>query len=400
MTGVRVRAAVVIALAILAAPRAAQVAPVVLPFELVNRHIMLPVSVNGGAPLAFIFDTGDRVAILDLDRARTLGLALGSDIRVGGVGSTPAAGNLLNGTRFTIPGLAGFSQPVVAALPLARLATRLGHDFDGILGTDFIRQFVVEIDYAARVLRLHDRGAFVYAGAGESMPVRLNGSGHPLIEATVTPIGGEPIAGTFVVDVGSGATLALYSPFVADHGLPGAGVKTITAMGMAGAGGEGTGRIGRVASLRIGRVTLPRPITVFSEDTSGAFADKTLAGNIGYEILRRFRIFLDYGHNRMVLEPLAGVDAPFDRPSAGFTFETAPNDYHAFLVTGVLDQSPASEVGLKTGDEIVAVDGQPAAQLTLTSIVDLLERPVERTIALRRGHETMTVRLTPRVLVE
>ena len=159
MTGVRVRAAAVIAVAILAAPRAAQVASVALPFELVNRHVMLPVSVNGGAPLSFIFDTGDRVAILDLDRARTLGLTLGREVRIGGVGSSPAAGNMLGGTTFTIPGLPRFSQPVVLALPLARLAPRLGHDLDGILGADFIKEFVVEIDYAARVLRLHDRAA-------------------------------------------------------------------------------------------------------------------------------------------------------------------------------------------------------------------------------------------------
>lgn len=397
---IRVRAAAAVVLSLTAALQPAQVAPVALPFELVNRHIVLPVSVNGGAPLSFIFDTGDRVAILDLDRAKRMGVTLGQEVRVGGVGSARAAGNFLSGATYTVPGLPGFSQPVVVALPLTRLATRLGHDFDGILGADFIKEFVVEIDYAAGVLRLHDRGAFTYQGRGEVVPIRFNASGHPLVEATVTPLGGGPIPGTFVVDVGSGATLALYSPFVAEHRLPGPGVKTIKAMGLAGAGGEGSGRIGRVASLTIGRVTLARPTTVFSEDTSGAFADRTLAGNIGYEILRRFRIFLDYGRSRMVLEPTDAVDAPFDRPATGFTFETAPDDYHVFKVTGVLEQSPAAEADVKPGDEIAAIDGRPAAQLTLTSIANLFEQPVERTLVLRRGTGTVTVRLTPRVLVE
>src|SRR5262245_61494010 len=97
MTRVRARAAAAIVLAFVAALRA-QTAPVTLPFELVNRHIMLPVSVNGGPPLSFIFDTGDRVALLNLDRARQLGVPLGQEIRVGGVGSTPASGNLLRET--------------------------------------------------------------------------------------------------------------------------------------------------------------------------------------------------------------------------------------------------------------------------------------------------------------
>lgn len=40
-------------------------APISVPFELVTRHIMIPVSVNGGAPLWFVLDTGDKVGIID-----------------------------------------------------------------------------------------------------------------------------------------------------------------------------------------------------------------------------------------------------------------------------------------------------------------------------------------------
>jgi len=239
-----------------------------------------------------------------------------------------------------------------------------------------------------------------YLMASSFFMIRLNAASHPQIDAVVTPLGGTPIEGTFVVDIGSGSVLSLHSPFVAAHGLPGADVKTIKAMGLAGAGGEGAGRFGRVAALQIGRFTLARPMALFSEDTSGAFANKSIDGNIGYEILRRFRIFLDYAHTRMILEPVEGFDRPFDRPASGFTFETAPRDYHQFTVTGVLDASPASEAGLKVGDVISSIDGRAAAALTLTAILDLLEQPVERTIRVRRGAEALTLRLTPRVLVD
>ena len=378
----------------------AVVAPVVtVPFELVNRHIVIGASVNGSRALSFVLDTGDRVAVIDLGRARELGLQLDREVQVGGVGASQMTGYFLRGATLQVAGVTGAPQPVVVALPLGPLSTRLGHDFDGILGTDFIQQFVVEIDYAARTLRLHDPALFVYDGKGESVPIRLNASGHPQIDATVTPLGGEPIAGTFVIDIGSGGGLSLHSPFAAAHRLPAAGDRTFKAMGVAGAGGEGSGRLGRISSLRIGRVALTRPLVLFSEDASGAFANKTIDGNIGYDILRRFRLFLDYAHQRIVFEPAEGIDAPFDRPQTGLVFETAPGDYHRFTVTGILEDSPAAEAGIKRGDRIVSVDGRAASELTLTSISEIFERAVPHAVALRRGAETVTVSVTPRVIV-
>ena len=394
-------AAVVLAVALLTMPPAPAVAPrVSVPFELVNRHIVLAATVNGSAPLSFVLDTGDQVGVIDLERARQLGLPLGRELRVGGVGASQMTGYVLTGVTFVVPALPQAPQRLALALPLTPLATRLGHEFDGIMGADFIRQFVVEIDYARRTVALHDPAAFAYDGPGESVPIRFNAAGHPLIDAVVTPLGGEPIAGRFLIDIGSGGSVALHSPFASAHHLPAAGDKTIRAIGLSGAGGEGTGRFGRIAALTIGRVTLTRPTALFSADTAGAFADATIAGNIGFDILRRFRLFLDYSRQRIIFEPAPGVDAPFARPSTGFTFETAPRDFHAFTVTDVLEATPAAEAGLKAGDVIAAVDGRPAAELTLTAISDLFEQPVRRTLTIQRGSEALAIALTPRVLID
>lgn len=394
--------AAVLGAAVLMVVRAAALAPPVsVPFELVNRHIILPATVNGSAPLSFLLDTGDRVGVIDLERARQLGLTFGREMKVAGIGASQMSGYFMSNATVTVQALPQAPQPLVAALPLSQLATRLGHEFDGILGADFIRQFVVELDYARRTVTFHDPAAFRYEGRGESVRIRFNASGHPLIDdAAVTPLGGEPIGGTFVIDIGSGGSVALYSPFVAAHHLPAPGDRTIRAIGLSGTGGEGTGRYGRLAAMRIGRLTLARPIALFSADTAGAFATPDHTGNIGYDILRRFRLFLDYSHSRIIFEPVPGFEAPFVRPSTGFTFETAPHDFHAFTITGVLEATPAAEAGLEPGDALVAIDGRPAAELTLTSISDLFEQPVRRTLIVRRGGETLTIALTPRVLID
>jgi hypothetical protein len=210
-------------------------APVAIPFELVTRHIMIKVRVNNSRPLSFVFDTGDKVGIVDLDVATELGLKLEGQVHVGGAGAEKLAGSTVKEATWTLDGLDAFSQPVRLALPLNRLAARFGHDFDGIIGSDFIKQFVVEVDYQQRLLKLHDKNKFVYAGSGESVPVQLDSEGHPILEGVVSPIDSQPIKGKFVLDLGSGGSLSLMTPVVSEHKLLANGLKTIRAIGVGGA---------------------------------------------------------------------------------------------------------------------------------------------------------------------
>jgi hypothetical protein len=367
--------------------------------ELVARHIIVKVKINNSRPLSFVLDTGDKVAIVDTERAKELGLNLQGELRVGGAGSETLPASYVKGATWTISGLDGFSQPVALALPLGKLAAKFGHDFDGIIGSDFIKEFVVEVDYQARVIKLHDKDKFNYVGAGESIPIELDRQGHPLIDAEVTPISGSPIKGKFVLDIGSGGALALYSPFVAEHRLLGPGLKTIRLIGAGGAGGRTTGQLGRVAELNIGKYKLAAPITIFSEDKSGAFANRALAGNIGQQIAARFKLFLDYNRKRIILEPAATFGAPFDRAHGGLALSAEDKNFTTFRITEVLENSPASEVGLRENDLIIKVDDTPASELTLTKLSEMFERPRPYRLTIQRGEQTLQVTLTPKRLV-
>jgi len=190
-------------------------APITIPFELVTRHIMLKIKINNSRPLSFVFDTGDKVCVVDAEVAKELDLKLEGQVHVGGAGAETLPGSLVKEATWTLPGLEGFSQPVTLALPLGRMAARFGHDFDGIIGSDFIRQFVIEIDYQNRVMKLYDRDKFSYSGSGESIPIQLNSQGFPLLDGEVTPVGGDPIKGKFVLDLGSGGSIVLLSTVVA-----------------------------------------------------------------------------------------------------------------------------------------------------------------------------------------
>ena len=373
--------------------------PITIPFELVNRHIVLKVQVDNSRPLSFVLDTGDQFAIINFDRAKELGLTLEGEIHMGGAGSAISTGAFVRNSSFTIPGFPGFSQPLNAALPIGRMAPRFGQDFDGIIGSEFIRQFVLELDYQARVIKLYDKDKFNYSGTGESIPITLNSGGHPIIEGEVTPIGRAPVTGKFVLDVGSGGALALYSPFVARHNLVGANLPTIKAIGVGGAGGEVNARIGRVSEFRIGRFRISRPITLFAEDKLGAFASPALVGNIGQQIAGKFRLFLDYSHQRIIFEPNDSFNESFDRAFGGLSVVAEGKDYRTFRVADVLENSPGAEAGLQKNDIITAIDGKAAADLSLTKVLELFERPVAYKLTVRRGSQTLQVTLTPRKLV-
>ena len=371
--------------------------PVTIPFELVNRHVIVKATVNGSRPLSFVLDTGANQAIVRSDVAKALNLKLTGSVTSRGAGPGTQSGSLVQGATWSLVGLETTVQPVALALPLTELGPALGTDLDGIIGGEFIKRFVVEIDYPARVVRLHDPASFAYEGRGETLPIEFTAGGHPVVIATVTPAD-TPIQRKFMLDIGSGLALALHSPFVKEHNLPGR-QKTIRAIGAAGAGGRSTGRLGRGAALKIGSFTIRNPITLFSEDTAGAFADSSLAGNIGAQIAMRFRIFFDYGRRRIVLEPSPTFADPVDRAFAGIALRAEPPGYRTFRVSELLEDSPAAEAGLAVGDVITAIDGTAASDLTLTGVNDMLERPIARELSIRRAERTLKVTITPRPLI-
>jgi membrane-associated protease RseP (regulator of RpoE activity) len=191
----------------------------------------------------------------------------------------------------------------------------------------------------------------------------------------------------------------LYSPFVLEHHLLGPAVKTIKALGVGGAGGAVTGQLGRVSEMKIGRFRISNPITLFSEDKQGALASSAILGNVGEQIASKFKVFLDYNHNRIIFEPNDSFAESFDRAFGGLALVAEGKDYRTFRIAEVLENSPGTEAGLQKDDIITAIDGKPAADLSLTKVLELFERPVAYKLTVRRSDRTLQVTLTPRKLV-
>ena len=368
-----------------------------VPFDLVTNHIMIPVTINN-QPLSFIFDTGDKYAIVDSARARALGVKLGFAAQVHGAGEKTIPGNLVKGDRYGVSGLGDFSGPVYLAMPLDDISAALGRPVDGIVGSDLIRLFVVEIDYADQKLIFHDRDKFTYKGKGLKLPITFDSQDHPVVRAQLKANGRELPVGKYVIDLGANNTIVLNAPFVNDEHLL-EGLRVSVAATTRGTGGLVKGRTGRVDSLRLGNWTLSQPYATFSQDTQGAHSTSDAQGSIGTEVMRRFRVFLDYQGNSIILEPTEQLSDPFPFEMSGLVLQGIGPDYKQIKVISVAEQSPGSEAGIKADDVLLAIDGKPASGITLSEIQKMFRREGQHELDLQRGEMRLhvTLKLRPRI---
>ncbi len=163
--------------------------------------------------------------------------------------------------------------------------------------------------------------------------------------------------------------------------------------------GETQGRIGRVAAFKIGEYELHAPLTVFSSDAGGNTAALETSGNLGEEVLERFRLFFDYGRDRIIFEPSATFGNAFDRAFSGLHIEAEGKDYKVFRIREVLEDSAGAEAGLQRGDVIAGVNGEPAERLTYSDLLEMFKRNETFKLTVERAGKTLSVNLSPRKLI-
>jgi C-terminal processing protease CtpA/Prc len=98
-------------------------------------------------------------------------------------------------------------------------------------------------------------------------------------------------------------------------------------------------------------------------------------GNLGTEVLRRFRVTFDYGRRVMRLQPTASAGQPFLFPTSGMQVEPWIAEDGSIGIDDVHENSPATRAGLAVGDRIVAVDAQPVAGLGVDAVRARLSQP-------------------------
>jgi len=367
-----------------------------IPFEIYNNHVYLQIQMNGGKSLRFLLDTGAEITVVDQATAEAQKLALLGPVEVtGAAGSTELAWTKIQ--SFKLPGVS-LNNQVVGVIALDGLEPLTGRRIDGILGYDFFSRFVVEINYVKLVINLYDPSSYKYDGPGESLPITLEGS-VPYLRTTIVQMGNKPIEGKFNIDTGSSGSLTLNTPFVNSHRLLKFTSKTVP-VPLAGVGGTAEQHIGRIGELRLGRLSIKNPIAGFSQSAQGDFASRNFDGVIGNEVLRRFDTVVDYSRQRLILSPNIYFDAPYEYDMSGAILTAEPPNFPAFAVRRVFSDSPAAEAGLRVGDRIMAIDGQPASRYALGEVRQMFrEDGREYALSVSRGGQVLDIKIKLRRLI-
>jgi hypothetical protein len=352
-----------------------------VPFELLNNHIYASVSINGTAPLAFIFDTGGHT-ILTPVTAKVLKIGSAGNQTMSGGGDALATSGVTTLATISVGGATITNQP--ASVAMFGPPGVEGIDEAGMLGYEFFDRFVTRIDYGAHTLTFIDKAHFDPKDSGTPVPIRFY---HQFPEVLGTYDG---IAARFGIDTGSRMTLMLTGPFARDHDIhPAGGVEAMTGWGV---GGASFGYVFHGGTLTLGDVTIEHPLTSVSTDKGGAGASPAFPNNVGGGILKRFVVTLDYDHSTMYLKPIAGPVADLD------TFDRSGlwinDDKDGFKIIDVTKGGPAEQAGLLKGDVITAVDGKPAASLKLYEVRQRLRDDAPGTavkFSVRQGTATKDV---------
>jgi len=249
---------------------------------------------------------------------------LGSRLESMGIGTDFSAGVLVarqveGGIRFGLGSTLGFRRHDLEAIggfqafvdyladdyEIGRRIAALGSEKqerskarDGILGADFFRRFVVEIDIPARLLRLCEPGEFHYSGRGEIIPLQFKRD-TPIIDGSIVTLSNEIVNGRFEIDTGCDAFLCLGQDFVAANELLDK-VKMMPQGARRGVGGSTPIQHGDFEALRLGSVIIKKPSANFFLE--GSPAGKGQAGHIGLGVLQRFNMTFDYSRRQMILE--------------------------------------------------------------------------------------------------
>lgn len=125
-----------------------------IPVEYCDGYLWLKVSVAGQRePLNFVLDSGAASSVLDIGVARRFDMKLGRRVSVQGVHSRTTAWQIDD----FVARAAGIAIPKsLLALDLSAVSKTCHQPISGLLGADFFRDRIVQIDFAAGKVRLLD----------------------------------------------------------------------------------------------------------------------------------------------------------------------------------------------------------------------------------------------------
>jgi hypothetical protein len=342
-----------------------------VPYEDDHRtRIYIPVFLNGKGPFTFELDSGGHF-ILAQKTVAALGLTpQGAFPSTGADDQVLKAGYIrLNSVRI---GTAEILDQAAKVLPLSDQSNDRGSKppRDGILGLELFERFCVSIDRTKQIVTLEAPCAIAPTRPWVALPMSFD-EDAPLVSGSFSGAGGE-----FMIDTGDAGSTIIEQSWAEQLGVAKFFDRALS--------------LGKDAKVALAEVTLGplragnEVVSYYGDQPRGSEHTRSVAAVVGEPLLSRFDLKFDYAHGRIWMLPVDDRrPVPFNRSGLNLS---KLND-GSFRITSVIGGSPAAELGIKGGEIIDEVAGQPSRSLSRADVLAMFQQAAGTSIelALRSG---------------
>lgn len=377
-------------------------------FELINNVILIPIEVNGVA-LKFLLDTGVSKPIIFnfIKGSDSLKILNSEKIKIKGLGD----GDYIDALRsshntFKIGEAINTDQTLFAVFDSRiNLAPKLGTPIDGIIGYDIFKDFIVEINYASRYIKLYNPTRYKYKKCNRCEVLDLEfKDNRPYLNANVT-IQDKLVPVKLLMDSGGSDALWLFEDKTKGLVLNDKYFEDFLGSGLS---GDVYGKRTKIEALNINQFIINKPKVAFPDSVmvNAVKKFKDRDGTIGGEILKRFNLIVDYSNAKITFKKNSSFNNAFSYNKSGLQVEhdgvrvvmeinVEENNAHirseksntlsvnsivktnrdfslkpTFVIHNVVKNSPAYWAGVQKGDVILSINSKNAFDLKLNQIVN------------------------------
>ncbi|MDY8134239.1 aspartyl protease family protein [Aquimarina sp. 2201CG5-10] len=381
-------------------------------FELANNLIIIPVVLNG-VELSFILDTGVSATIIfSLEDRNTLELKNASKIYIRGLGDEAPVEAVKSINNELKIGKSISSDHTVFLIfdESIDFSSRMGFPVHGIIGYDFFKKFILDINYSREVLTVNDPKFYNYKKCKKCYRpnLRLIDGKRPFMDVKHKTEKGMMNL-NLLIDTGSGSALWLFENEELGIKAPQNSFEDFLGKGFS---GDIYGRRSKISSFSIGDFVMKDVTTSFPDSIyiKGISVDNR-QGSIGGSVLRKFNLIVDYPNQKISFKKNNSFYKRFYYNMSGLSIQhsgqhlvkkyskTTPKkstfkiekesngniksvvgqrEYSLlyslkpkYEIADVRPDSPADIAGLKKGDVVLAINGKNAYRYKLSDLNDL-----------------------------
>ncbi len=346
-----------------------------IPIELYSNLVAIPVTINGYLTLKFILDSGaESIILTEKLFGDFLGLDYNRTIDISGPGVEDSLkAYVATNIYMSLPGniRARGLNMLVLEQDYLQLKKNLGDEIYGIIGYDVFSRFVVEIDYDHQILRLHDPDYYRPRKTFTRVPLDIDYT-KPYVETLISQRD-ETDSVRLLVDTGASHAILLDVSNTEDIVMPDEVIDVRLGRGL---GGEIPGNLGRMDQFQLSEYAFPKILTSIPLEGVYMKAIKrgSRHGTMGGDLLRRFKVVLDYQNSSMYLRKSSQYRDPFEFDMSGITLTSEGDHSDTLLVSKVREETPAHRAGVMQGDIILSINGTYFRNTSLSDVHALFRK--------------------------